>query len=359
MTPSLRHLAEYAALRTIAGVVQCFDVDQNLHTVGAFGSIYARLSPQRRARAEANLAACYPEWSREEIASVAERSIRHMFQVFAVDSLVTPRLMSFDSWPRYAELGTVGPALDLMLHGRPAIFITGHVGNWEVLGMMLSAIGLQLAAIARPLDNPLINRWLLSLREARGLRVITKWGATPVLQEILEAGGRVGFIADQNAGDDGIFVPFFGRLASCYKSIGLLALRHEVPILCGFAPRVGDRFLFRLDCVDIIEPADWATQPDPLFYITARYARAIEMMVRRCPDQYLWVHRRWKSRPRHEREGRPMPASLRRRLESLPWMDEETMSRLTATDPPLPTPARAEPGEATSAVGDHGAPTRA
>ncbi|MCA9285822.1 MAG: lysophospholipid acyltransferase family protein [Phycisphaerales bacterium] len=330
MAASIRHLAEYAALRTVAGVLQCFDVDQNLHSAAAFGSLYARLGVARRQRAEANIAASMPNLSSADVRRIADRSIRHMFQVFAVDSLVMPRLISVDSWPTYVELGSIGPGLDLLLHDRPAIFITGHVGNWEVLGMVLATIGLRLAAIARPLDNPLINDWLLSLREARGLQVVTKWGATPVLQEILESGGRVAFIADQNAGDDGLFVPFFGRLASSYKSIGLLAMRHEVPVVCGYAAREDERFRFRLECTDIIHPEDWADQPDPLFYITARYNRAMEQMVRDVPEQYLWVHRRWKSRPRHEREGRPFPASLRRRLESLPWLSGDDVERIVA-----------------------------
>ncbi|MHC4274530.1 MAG: LpxL/LpxP family acyltransferase, partial [Planctomycetota bacterium] len=68
--------------------------------------------------------------------------------------------------------------------------------------------------------------------------------------------------------------------------------------------------------------------PDPLFYITARYNRAMELMIRRAPEQYLWVHRRWKSRPRYERLGRPMPRRLIAKLESLPWLTPQEIDRL-------------------------------
>ncbi len=125
-----------------------------------------------------------------------------------------------------------------------------------------------------------------------------------------------------------MFVPFFGRLASAYKSIGLLAMQQEVPIICGYAHRLGPRFEYEIGASDIIEPGDWQNQPDPLYYITARYSRAIEQMIRRQPAQYLWMHRRWKSRPRHERQGKPMPSGLRKNLESLPWMDEAQMQQL-------------------------------
>jgi KDO2-lipid IV(A) lauroyltransferase len=94
--------------------------------------------------------------------------------------------------------------------------------------------------------------------------------------------------------------------------------------------RLGEGFRYALDVVDTIEPADWQDQPDPLFYITARYNRAIETMVRAAPDQYLWVHRRWKSRPRHEREGRPFPPRLLKHLRELPWMTDDEADRIVA-----------------------------
>jgi KDO2-lipid IV(A) lauroyltransferase len=260
-----------------------------------------------------------------------------MFQLFMVDAVATPRRITETSWPRYLRIGRLEGVLDRLLRSEPTIFITGHCGNWELLGYALAVIGFPLYALARPLDNPQLNRWVLGIREARGMRIITKWGATPILQEVLRSGGRVAFIADQNAGDQGLFVPFFGRLASSYKSIGLLAMRYEVPIVCGFAPRLAGRFEYELTTTDVIRPDDWADRPDPLYYITARYNRAMEMMIRRAPEQYLWVHRRWKSRPRHERLGRPMPGRLIAKLESLPWLTPREIDRLVhrCPDPPL------------------------
>jgi KDO2-lipid IV(A) lauroyltransferase len=187
-----------------------------------------------------------------------------------------------------------------------------------------------MVVLARPIDNPLINDWLLGIREAQGTRVITKWGATPIIQSALRNSGRVGFIADQNAGEQGLFVPFFGRLASNYKSIGLLAMRYNVPIVVGHAIRDGCQFQYDVAMVDMIRPDDWADQPDPLFYITARYNRAMEQSIRAAPEQYLWLHRRWKSRPKHEREGEPMPHKLIEKLERLPWMTPQELKRVIA-----------------------------
>ena len=166
------------------------------------------------------------------------------------------------------------------------------------------------------------------------MTLVDKFGASERLPALLEQHTPVGFIADQNAGERGLMVPFFNRLASAYKTIGLLAMTYNAPIVCGHAVRTSgwslesQRFAYEIRIEDVIQPEDWADQPDALYYITARYRRAIEQMVRHAPEQYLWMHRYWKSRPRHERLGRPFPAGLRRKLESLPWLDEGDVERI-------------------------------
>ncbi|MCI0366522.1 MAG: lysophospholipid acyltransferase family protein [Phycisphaerales bacterium] len=325
--------SQYLALRAVTGFMQCFDIEQNLSTAASVGSLFYRFNRKRRKRAQENIALSFPDWPVEKVKRVAERSMQHMFKLFMVESFVTPRLIAPTTWASHVRLGEVGPLMDLMVRGQPAIFVTGHFGNWELLGATLAAIGYPLIALARPLDNPLINKWLLDVRQVRGLRIITKWGATPILQDALRNHGRVAFIADQNAGNQGLFVPFFGRLASSYKSIGLLAMRYKVPIIAGCALRMNDRFQYDLSYNDIIWPQEWASAPDPLFYITARYNRAIEQMVRQSPEQYLWLHRRWKSRPKHEREHQPMPNRLIAKLQELPWMTQDELSRLV--NPPV------------------------
>ncbi len=320
---ALVNWSQYLALRAFAGFTHCFDIDQNLQSAAGMGSLFYKLSHQHRRRAQNNIALSFPDWSTARIKTVAERSIQHMFQLFMVDAMVTPRCITESSWPRYVRIGELPRTLERLVKGQPAIFVTGHCGNWELLGYSLAVMGYPLHALARPLDNPLLNRWVMGIREERGMRIITKWGATPVLQDILSSGGWVAFIADQNAGDQGLFVPFFGRLASSYKSIGLLAMRYNIPIIAGVARRLDGRFQYELSCADFITPDDWADHDDPLFYITARLNHAMEQMIRTAPEQYLWVHRRWKSRPRHERLGRSVPPRLVTKLRSLPWLNDD------------------------------------
>lgn len=325
---TLNEWIQYLGLRGSAALIQCFDLDQNLHTAASIGRLYAHLARKRRTRAIENIQRCFPEMTTEQAEGLAIQSVEHLFQLFILDSLAMPRLLTPASWPEYVQIGKLGSSLDMLLKRQPAIFITGHCGNWELLGYTLSLLGFPMSALARPIDNPLVNDWFLGVREARGMEIITKWGGTEKVQKILRSGGRIGFIADQNAGDDGLFVPFFNRLASSYKSIGLLAMRYKVPIVAGLARRLDGRFKYELAATDFIWPQDWEDQPDPLFYITARFNRAMENMVRQAPDQYLWLHRRWKSRPKFERQSLEFPAKLRTKLESLPWMTQDMLDQI-------------------------------
>jgi KDO2-lipid IV(A) lauroyltransferase len=318
---------EYLLARLMATAVTSFEVQQSQRTARLIGWGFDRFDAKHRKRAQHNIRLCFPDWSEQDVARCARESTQHLMQL-AFETLHTPRELNADSWPERIHLANLGPAIQLLNSDEPTILLTAHQGNWEVLGYCLALLGYDMDTIARPLDNNLINDWLLGIRERKGMRIVTKWNATERMVRVLESGGALAFTADQNAGDKGIFVPFFGRLASTYKSIGLLAMTHRAPVVCGYAHRLDNDYRFELGVADIIRPADWAGRRDPLYYITARYCRAFENMVRRCPGQFMWSHRRWKSRPRHERLGKPIPAALRRNLEDLPWMTPQLMHQL-------------------------------
>ncbi len=277
-----------------------------------------------------NIRASFPEWSEEQAEHLTKKSMEHMFQLFVAEGVQMPSLITPSTVHKYVKFKGIDKIVNRLSRKQPTIFITGHCGNWELLGYTLSVLGYPIAALARPIDNPLINDWILGIREKYGLKIVTKWGGVPVIQDIIENNTSVGFIADQNAGDRGMFVPFFGRLASTYKSIGLLAMRYKIPIAAVHAKRIGGKFQYEVNVFDFIEPSEWEDQSDPLYYITARYNRAIEMMIRDAPEQYLWLHRRWKSRPAFELEGKQMPSKLIRQLESLPWITENEINNLTS-----------------------------
>ena len=291
---------QYLALRLVAAALHCFPVDTNLRTAKLIGSLMYSFDRRHRDRALGNLRRSFPDMPEARRQKMARRSMQQLVML-GVEVLFTTRLIRLDTWRRYVELVNFQEVLKLLVRGdRGLIMLTGHYGNWEVLGYVLATLGFPTTSIARPLDNPYLSEFVFGVREKTGQRIIAKKGATTEVTDVLSAGGTVGFIADQNAGSKGLFVDFFGRKASTYKSIGLLAMEYEVPVVIGYARRINDRFHFQIGVQDVIYPEDWKAQDDPLRYITQRYTKGIEDFVREEPGQYLWVHRRWKTRPKGE-----------------------------------------------------------
>jgi KDO2-lipid IV(A) lauroyltransferase len=312
------------ALPVVAG----FEASAQVARVAARSYCGLRVNRKRMQRAVEHVAFAFPHLDEDHRREIVVSSYEHLFTL-GVEMAYTPRYLTTDGWASHVEIGEVAPAVRALMSGGPAILLCGHCGNWEVLGYTLSLLGFRLHALYRPLDLKPLDVWVRETREACGLTLVDKFGATEQLPSILSDGHPVGFVADQNAGDRGLFVPFFGRLASTYKSIGLLAMQFNCPVICGMARRLPEpNFRYRLEMQDVIQPSDWANAEDPLFYLSARYRRAIEKAVLSAPGQYLWMHRIWKSRPRHERVGKPFPQTLRAKLRALPWMTDEELERI-------------------------------
>jgi KDO2-lipid IV(A) lauroyltransferase len=293
-------LLQYIGLRTVSMALHCFPIEANLETAKLIGSIGYQFDRKHRERSLGNLRRSFPELNERQREQLACESVQQLIMFF-VEMLFTTRLIRIDTWSRFVELENFDEVIKLLMQrDRGVILLTGHYGNWEILGYLLATLGFETTSVARPLDNPFVHRYVLGVRERRGQRIIAKKGATTEVTQALDARGAVGFIADQNAGSKGIFVDFFGRKASTYKSIALLAMHYRVPVVIGYARRQKTSFRFKIGAQDIIYPADWQTQDDPMRYITQRYTKAIEDMVRVEPGQYLWSHRRWKTRPKGE-----------------------------------------------------------
>ena len=284
----------------------------------------------RLERTRQHLRIAFPQADPYEVERLAIASYEHLCQL-GIEIARTPRTMNTDSVLEHVEFRNVEAGLNAIVSGRPCIVMTGHCGNWEVLANTAALLGIPMHAIYRPLDFEPLDNWIRRERSRPGIIMVDKFGVMHQLPKLMEQGACPGFVADQNAGERGVFVPYFGRLASSYKSVGLLALKFNATIISGAAHRLhrpDGKMRFRFTIHDTFGPEDWSTHPDPLFYLTARYRRALEIAVREAPEQYLWMYRIWKSRPRHERLNKPFPDKLREHLRLLPWMTEDDVARI-------------------------------
>lgn len=315
----------YVGVRVLMIFMYLFDVETNLRFACFLGNLLWKYYDRGRQRALENLRASFPEQSEQWIQHIGRRSFQQL-AMLAIDVLFTPRLVHRHNWRQYLRARNIEYA-KWLAHERKGLLIVGaHYSNFEIVGYLMGLFGFEIYSVARPLDNKYLNRYLYGVRERRGQRLIDKKGAARLLPSLLGQGATVGFVADQDAGRKGIFVDFFGRKASTYKSIGLLALTYRVPIVIGYSRRIDNRFFFELGATRIILPQEWADKDDPLTWVTAEYTKAIETFVREDPSQYWWVHRRWKSRPKEKRpQAGAAPAAG--------GTDDDGPARIVAIDP--------------------------
>jgi KDO2-lipid IV(A) lauroyltransferase len=176
------------------------------------------------------------------------------------------------------------------------LVFTAHFGHWELSGLMQGYLGLPLALVARPLDNPYLERMLAGVRGLSGNRIVHKRNAVREMLKALQAGIGVAIVIDQDARGSGVFVPFFGRPASTTPTLALLALRTEAAVLPCFSIPQRDG-TYRAIYEPALEIRSTGDREADVLRLTAECTAIIERWVRQYPEFWLWMHRRWKTQP--------------------------------------------------------------
>lgn len=226
----------------------------------------------------------------------------HLFRVVG-EMIQSPRKVRLANCAQLMRFRNRNQSVQTLCTGRPAIMLGGHFGSWEMGMTVFGHFGFPMGVVARDLDNPYLQEWFQRFRRHTGHVLISKRGGGDQMVEFLTRGGHLALLADQDAGRKGVFVDFFGRSASTFKSIALVAMQYRALICVGYVVRVPDQLsengwsYFEMGCEEVIDPLEF-DGPDAVAQITQRYTHALERAVRRAPEQYFWVHRRWKTEPR-------------------------------------------------------------
>lgn len=305
ITTKCRWRAEYVIFRLIGCILQMLTVRQSAWLAEMLASLVMRL-PRKWTRydiARENIERAFGNAADAPVDP--EATIRgmwvHLFRVVA-EVVQLPRRLSLTNCREVIVFRNRRVVIEACCSGRPVIMLGGHFGNWEISVSQFGLFGMRMGVVGRELDNPHLHDWFARAREATGHRLYLKKGASDGMVPLLEAGGNLALACDQDAGPKGMFVDFFGRPASTFKSIALMAMQYDAIIVVGYGMRLPDDFdnsrwsRFEIGCEDLIDPRSIEAD-DPLREITQRYTTALERIVRRAPEQYFWVHRRWKTPP--------------------------------------------------------------
>jgi KDO2-lipid IV(A) lauroyltransferase len=287
----------YVVARIVVCVIQAMSLSVGRRLAAGMAWLAYRLDRRHREAAKENLRQAFPgRYGEAELDRLIRGVYRH-FCTMLIEIFHLPRMLHTNNWRRHLSIKGGPQIIDCLLSGRPLLIVTGHLGNWEMAGFTLGLLGFPTHAVARPLDNPYLDDFLRTFREKTGQKVLAKKGDFGQMEALLKNGGVLATLADQDAGPRGLFVDFFGRPASTHKAIALLALEHRVPLMVVGTPKVAEPMRYEVVAGEVIRPEEYDRSLDAARAMTQRFTTALERLIRAAPEQYLWLHRRWKHQP--------------------------------------------------------------
>jgi len=260
---------------------------------------FTRVLPIRRRLLRENLRIAFPKLKEEERKMIVRTMWEHLF-LMGVEVALANRKIRDRNWTDHIRLVNAEPLLSLLHQERPVILVTGHFGNFEIGGFSLGILTYPSHSVARTLDNPYLNRFIKDFRESTGQFLVSKNGGAPEIIHVLEQNGLMAFLADQSAGRKGCWVNFFDKPASTFKAIAVLALQFKAPIAVCYALRQKnkeDKFRmlhFDMHITEILDPLDLPPEMQNVKDITQWFTHMLESGISQTPEQYWWLHRRWK-----------------------------------------------------------------
>jgi len=265
-----------------------------------FARIIYTLQPRLRRIALVNLQIAFPDWTVEQRQRVIRGMVRQigwMIGEFSQFPKYTPanieQLVVIDGSENFAAAQE---------RGKGVLFLTGHMGAWELAPFAHALYGHPLHFLVRPIKNPRVDALINGFRCLSGNQPIDKNRAARAMLKVLADGGTIGILADHNTSlDEGVFVDFFGLPASTTSGLARIALRTDAPVVPGFLCWDESAQKYRLQFGPAVELVRSGNENEDVRANTQRFTRIIEEYVRAHPEQWVWIHKRWKTRPPGEK----------------------------------------------------------
>ncbi len=295
----MRQWIEYASVWAILKFLGALPCGLARAVAAAVASAMYAMLPKLRRTAEFNLRLAFPEWSDARRQDVIRTMVRHLGWLAA----------EFARFPEYTReniervviLDGHENFLAGQQRGRGVLYLTGHIGAWELSSFAHALYGFPLHYMARPLDNARVDALVNHYRCLSGNQPIFKNESARALLKILKESGTVGILADQNTmPEEGAFVDFFGKPACTTTGIARVALHTDAAVVPGYAIWDDSIAKYRLRFEPAVELVRTGDSERDIFVNTQRFAKVIEEIIRKHPEQWVWVHARWKTRPKGE-----------------------------------------------------------
>jgi KDO2-lipid IV(A) lauroyltransferase len=290
----------YFAVRTVICVVQASRIETCVWWSNVLAGAAYDWVRLRRDVIDENLRHAFPDAGQSEREEMARRMWRHLF-VMVCEVAHAPRKIHETTWREHVVLHDGPTLVNMLLSRRPRVLVSGHFGNFEMGGFIAGLWGARSYAVARPLDNRFLHNYVTRFRGITGQYLLPKDGSAAQIQAVLDSGGILSLLADQHAGSKGAWVQFFGRPASCHKALALFTLTANAPMYVCAARRADRPLRFHIEVAEMFDPVGGDERLLSVPALSQWYSEVLEREIRKAPEQYWWVHRRWREPPSPER----------------------------------------------------------
>jgi len=289
----VRHVAEYLAVRVALSIIQAVRIETCDVVCRWLAYVAAEVLKVRARIVEENLQIAFPEQSAAWRKQMTLRMWHHLL-LMVCEIAHLQRKIHETNWRKYVTIPNKREWILAVGRSGPKVCVTGHFGNFEALGHVSNFWGFRTYTIARTLDNPYLDRLVNRFRESMGQRLLPKNDSATQADEVLNTGGILALLGDQHAGRKGCVVDFLGRPAACHKALALFALLNRAPILVATCVRAEKplRFVMKMD--GVVDAERNAEMFDSVEELTQWYNDVLAEKIRQYPEQYWWLHDRWK-----------------------------------------------------------------
>ena len=296
----LQNKAELLAVRSLLGAIGALPLETSMRFGKAVGRFLAKRFPKLQSAARRNLEIALPELSSEE----KEKIVRGTFESLGRHLGFVSHFRKFKHEDIRDLIEVVGKEENFdkaFATGRGVLFFTGHFGSWEVFNLLAPAFGYGMNILVRRIDNSLVENFVDKMRTRFGSVTLDKTKSARKMFRVLENGEILGILADLNAQEkEGVFVDFFGVPASTTTSIAKLALKTGAIVLPAFAVWEESKKKYVVYLEPPIEYEKTGNTDEDIKNLTQKITKTVERYVRAYPEQWLWIHKRWNTRPKGE-----------------------------------------------------------
>lgn len=290
-----RDYAAYLVVRLLIGVIQVLPESKGVAICRGLAWLLSGPLPVRKNTLDENLQRIFPNASQQQRTLLGKEMWYHLM-LMVCEIAWAPRRLHRCNWQAHVHFPQATAFLRHILSRRATVLVTGHFGNFEMGGYITGLMGIDTLTIARRLDNRFLHDFVTDFRGAKGQRLVDKEGCAAEVDRHLANGGILSILADQHAGDKGLWTDFLGHQASCHKALALFTLSGDAPMAVAYTIRDHQPMKFILGCAGVADPREGGPECAGVRQLTEWYNSRLASAISQTPEQYWWIHRRWREK---------------------------------------------------------------